>query len=157
MFTKVTKFSRHDSFVQQRRNQDSGKIKNEVDRYLNEPPEDIDTTNVDDFDILKWWMVNSVKYKVLSCIARDVLAVSVTTVASEAAFSIGGRILDPFRSSLSPKTVEALICLKNWLSESHQPIIVMEYMDEQEVLETSENLETGNYIILKFVTILLIL
>jgi hypothetical protein len=37
------------------------------------------------------------------------------TVISESAFSIGGRILDPFMSLLSPLTVEALICTQNWL------------------------------------------
>ncbi|XP_062083574.1 uncharacterized protein LOC133789931 [Humulus lupulus] len=74
--------------------------------------------------------------------ARDVLAIPVTTVASEAAFSIGGRILDPFRSSLSPRMVEALICLNNWWSGSHQPIITREYMEEEEALQTSEYLES---------------
>ncbi|KAJ4797020.1 HAT dimerization [Rhynchospora pubera] len=43
---------------------------------------------------------------------------SVSTVPSESAFSTGGRILDPFRSSLSPKTVEALVCGQNWLRSS---------------------------------------
>ena len=32
------------------------------------------------FDILGWWKLNSEKYKVLSAIARDVLAVPVTIV-----------------------------------------------------------------------------
>ncbi|XP_062103349.1 uncharacterized protein LOC133814398 [Humulus lupulus] len=74
--------------------------------------------------------------------ARDLLAIPVTTVAFEAAFSTGGRILDTFRSSLSPRMVEALICLKNGWSDSHQPIIVRDYMDEAEVLQTSDDLES---------------
>jgi hypothetical protein len=39
------------------------------------------------------------------CLKWDVLAVSVSTVAPKSAFSTGGRILDPFRSSLSSDMV----------------------------------------------------
>lgn len=62
-----------------------------------------------------WWKSNSSKYRILSLIARDVLAVPVSTVASESCFSTSGRVLDVFRSSLSPKMAEALICSQNWL------------------------------------------
>ena len=93
--------------MQQRISQDGRISKNEVDRYLIETFEDING----DLDILAWWKVNSNKYKVLSLIARDIMAM--TTVVFESAFSIVGRILDPFRSSLSCKMVEALICLRN--------------------------------------------
>ena len=87
-------------------------IKNEVDRCLLEPSEDPCDTK---FDILEWLKVNPSKYQNLSHFARDVFAILVSTVSSESTFSTGGRILDPFPSSLHPKTVEALICSQNWL------------------------------------------
>jgi hypothetical protein len=59
---------------------------------------------IKDFDILGWWKVNGIKYPILAEIARDVLAIPISTVASESAFSTGGRVLDCFRSSLSSLT-----------------------------------------------------
>jgi hypothetical protein len=88
--------------------------KSEIDQYY---LEDVEKRSPN-FDILNWWKVNSTKFLILSKIARDVLAIPVTTVASESAFSTGGRVLDPFRSSLAPKTVEALVCTQNWLRSS---------------------------------------
>ena len=55
-----------------------------LDRYLLEPSEDPD---VEYFDILMWWKMNSSRYQVISQIARDVLAIPVSTVASESTFS----------------------------------------------------------------------
>ncbi|KAJ3697371.1 hypothetical protein LUZ61_001076 [Rhynchospora tenuis] len=83
--------------------------KSEVTMYLAEPCDNGDERS---FDILAWWKVNASRYPILSLIAKDVLAMSVSTVPSESAFSTGGRILDPFRSSLSPKTVETLVLCK---------------------------------------------
>jgi hypothetical protein len=77
--------------------------RSEVDQYLLDECE----ANIIDFDILNWWKVNTPKYPTLAAIARDVLAIPISTVASESAFSNGGRVLDTFRSSLSPLTVEA--------------------------------------------------
>ena len=70
------------------------------------------------FDSLLWCKVNSSKYPILSQIARDVLAIPVSTVASESAFSTGGRILDEYKSSMTPDMVEALILTQNWLWSS---------------------------------------
>lgn len=110
---------------------DSSNIKSEVDKYLLESCEDFD----DNFDILAWWKVNSPRYRVLSRVARHVLAISVSTVASESAFSTAGRVLDPFRSSLSPLMVEALICGQNWLRPSSTPICLRAAMDDVEEFE----------------------
>ncbi len=83
---------------------------NELDKYLAENCKGRKDVN---FDILLWWKANSSRYQVLSKMALDVLAVPVSTVASESAFSIGGRILDPFRSSLSLDMVQVLIFSQN--------------------------------------------
>uniref|UniRef100_A0A8R7TWZ3 HAT C-terminal dimerisation domain-containing protein n=1 Tax=Triticum urartu TaxID=4572 RepID=A0A8R7TWZ3_TRIUA len=50
--------------------------------------------------------------------ACDVLVVPVSTVASEWAFSTSGRILNEFRTSLTPFMVQALICAQDWLRGS---------------------------------------
>ena len=47
--------------------------------------------------------------------ARDFLAIPLSTVPSESAFSLGGRILGKSRSSLTPEMLEALVCGKDWL------------------------------------------
>jgi hypothetical protein len=78
------------------------------------------------------------KYKV----AQHVLVISVSTVVSEAAFSTGGRILDPFRSSLSPSTVQALVCCQNWLSLAPIPINIRTFMD---YIENYEMIESDNF------------
>ena len=49
-----------------------------------------------------------------SQLTRDVLTIPVSTVSSESAFSMAGRILDERRSRLTSEMVEVLICLKDW-------------------------------------------
>ena len=104
--------------------------KSEVEKYLQEALVDMDDEK---FDLLSWWNVHSSRFKILSLIARDVLAIPVSTVASESAFSTGGRTISPYRSSLSSKTVQSLICTQNWIRSS--PIInIQESLDEIEAL-----------------------
>nr|XP_009792657.1 PREDICTED: uncharacterized protein LOC104239667 [Nicotiana sylvestris] len=69
-------------------------------------------------------------------LARDVLAIPISSVASECVFSTGGHILDSFRSSLTPKWEQALICVQDWFREEKNPISVeedLEYLEELEL------------------------
>ncbi|XP_031099749.1 zinc finger BED domain-containing protein DAYSLEEPER-like [Ipomoea triloba] len=75
------------------------------------------------------------RFPVLSKMARDLLVVPISTVASESAFSTSGRELDSFRSSLTPKIVEALVCAQDWLRLANQPISVKENIDDVERIE----------------------
>ncbi|XP_055961844.1 zinc finger BED domain-containing protein RICESLEEPER 2-like [Mercurialis annua] len=108
-----------------------GSKKSELDIYLSEAV----APNDGNFDILRWWKYNSQRFPVLSRIARDVLAVPVSTVASESAFSTGGRVLDDFRSCLTPKIVEALICTQDWLRDPSKPVSIEQTLEELEELE----------------------
>ena len=109
--------------------------KTELEVYLSEAP----INDNDDFDVLKWWKLNGVRFPTLSKLARDILAVPISTVASESTFSTSGRVLDCFRSSLTPKIVQALVCTQDWLRGPSQPISI------EENLEDLENFENGMY------------
>ncbi|PON36338.1 Ribonuclease H-like domain containing protein [Trema orientale] len=55
------------------------------------------------------------RYPDLAAIARDILSIPVSIVASEASFSVWVYVLDLYHSTLKADTVEAIICMKDWL------------------------------------------
>ncbi|KAL2937171.1 putative AC9 transposase [Bienertia sinuspersici] len=57
------------------------------------------------FDNLEYWKSQSVSFPVISRIAKDVLAVPITSVGAESSFSMGGRVLTKYRSSLHTDNV----------------------------------------------------
>ncbi|KAI3740220.1 hypothetical protein L2E82_30644 [Cichorium intybus] len=67
--------------------------------------------------------------------ARDILAIPVSTVASESVFSTSGRVLDTFRSSLTAKVIEALICTQDWFLHSSSNPGVEEDFERLTLLE----------------------
>lgn len=112
-------------------NSESNVKKTEVDKYLAEEREPMDTN----FDILNWWRVQQCRYPTLAKMARDMLAIPVSTVASESAFSTGGRVLDSFRTNLTPRMVEALVCSRDWIRASRTPISIADTFLELEKME----------------------
>ena len=100
-----------DKFISQKKKAKNSHGKTELDHYLEE---DV-LPRTADFNILWWWRLNGLKYPTLQAIAKDILAIPATTVASEYAFSTSGQILSPHRSRLHWTTLEALICTRSWL------------------------------------------
>ncbi|KAK1408626.1 hypothetical protein QVD17_40557 [Tagetes erecta] len=91
--------------------------KSEIEVYLEEGVlQGNDKVNL---NVLDWWNTHKLKYRVLSTMASDILAVPISTVASEATFSAGGRVIDPFRSTLAPSTVEMLLCGGDWIRQKY--------------------------------------
>lgn len=105
----------------------SQQMKSELDRYL----EDSLLPRVQDFDLLGWWKLNKFKYPTLSKMARDILSISVSTLPPDSVFITKKKKMDPYRSSLRPETVEAMICSKDWmqygLTEASNALVRMEY------------------------------
>ncbi|PNX83382.1 HAT family dimerization domain-containing protein, partial [Trifolium pratense] len=81
----------------------------------------------------------AVEYPILSQLVRDIMPTPVSTVASESAFSTGGRVLEVYRSSLKPDMAEALICTQNWLRPSFYQFKAIKFDEECEICEDALN------------------
>jgi hypothetical protein len=84
----------------------------ELDMYLQEATIAVDSPL---FDIFNWWKVNSLRFPTLAVLAKTILMVPMTSISSESAFSMSGRILSDYQSRLKPDTLEALVCGQDWI------------------------------------------
>ncbi|KAA8532298.1 hypothetical protein F0562_032331 [Nyssa sinensis] len=92
--------------------------KSKVDEYLETPV----VPRRENFDILQWWKLHSGKFPILAKMARDVLAVPATTIASEVACSVGGRVVDESCASLLSEVVEALVTTNDWIASRKKSV-----------------------------------
>ena len=95
-----------------------------------------------ELDVLEFWHGSSMRYPELSLMARDLLTIPVSTVASESAFSLGGKTISPTRSALKPKTVQALVCLQDWRRADYDATLVVDNdsnSDEEGAYEDEED------------------
>ena len=104
-YKSLTKWiSEFTSFV----NVGNEEVNDELNTYLGEK---LVPFNVEEkFDVLAWWKVNGGNYSILSQITRDILAIPITNIASESAFTTSGRFVSPYRNRLHPSTLEDLMC-----------------------------------------------
>lgn len=72
--------------------------KSELDMYFAEPA--LNFEHYENLDVLQWWKDSCHRFLDLSLMARDLLGIPITTVASESAFSIGSIILNKYRNRL---------------------------------------------------------
>lgn len=108
----IESLSEFDVFIlQSKRSKTIDYGKAELDHYLSEEV----LPRTPGFDVLNWWRSHVPKYPVLQLMARDLLSIPVSTVASESAFSASGRLVSPHRSRLHPDTMKALMCAQSWL------------------------------------------
>ena len=95
-------------------------LKTDLDIYLEKDvfilENDVNEKDIDPkFEALAWWKANNLKYCVFSKMARDILTVPMSSVASKFAFSAGGRVIEPHRASMSTEIVEMLLCGLDWV------------------------------------------
>jgi len=90
-------------------------MKTKLDDYLEE--DNLSVTQK--FDILSWWKTNGLKFLALQAIARDVLAISITTVAFEYAFNTSGQILTSHPSWFHHIIIKVLMCTRSWIWNSN--------------------------------------
>lgn len=86
-------------------------------------------------DILEFWKSRACHYPVMVAMARDLLTVQASIVASESAFSFSDRVLNEKRSRLSPQSMELCIFFKDHLDASRR------IQDKRDIEETSEESE----------------
>jgi hypothetical protein len=103
-------FDIFDKFLSEEPQHCSTYVRTKLDLYLEEPT----LPRTQELDIIHWWQYAGVKYPTLRRIAPDIMAIPVTTMASESVFSTGGRVTSLHRSRLAPKIVEGLMCMQAW-------------------------------------------
>uniref|UniRef100_A0A7N2MT18 BED-type domain-containing protein n=1 Tax=Quercus lobata TaxID=97700 RepID=A0A7N2MT18_QUELO len=88
----------------------SKRQRTELEKYLQGPLQPDE-----EFDILGWWHTKSQDSPTLWTMARDILAIPMSTSTSNSAFCIETMTLDPIFNDLDPDIIEALFCGKDWL------------------------------------------
>ena len=82
----------------------------ELKQYLKEP-----TSAIRELDILGWWHTNGQKFPTLWRMARDILAIPMSTSISNSAFCIEPMTINSIFNGFDPDIIEASTCGGDWL------------------------------------------
>ncbi|XVF37640.1 hypothetical protein REPUB_Repub20aG0027000 [Reevesia pubescens] len=94
--------------------------KPELDKYLQEPR----ISWPMEFDVICWWCKHASSFPILGRMARDFLAIPISSIISGSSFD-EKVVENPIFKGLNPEIIEAMICGKDWL-ESPKEISHME-------------------------------
>ena len=136
----MSKFKRYKKEISIKEN------KSKLDRFLNEE----DVKDDSDFNVLIWWKLNSHRFPILSHITRDVLTAPISTAVFKSAFRFDGHMLDTYRSSLTPKLAQALICTQDWLHKSSCFDVILDDLVELEKVDLDKNLSNWRFYLFQF-------
>ncbi|KAL2893325.1 putative AC transposase [Bienertia sinuspersici] len=108
-------------------------------------------------DILEYWQSQLAFFPVVSRNAKDILTVSITSVAAKSSLNMGGRVLTKYRSSLRTNNVEAFVTNQNWLVGYLKQDEVQDYFEVmKEVILDDINLDWVSFILIIFPPIIFI-
>ena len=104
------------------------------------------------FNPVLWWKENAHSFPILSAMAKDVLAIPISSVASESAFSQGRQQLGDHRHSLANTSLEVLVCLRDWIRAERRnqgrggidPSEDMEVIGIEEILKSGPNTDPNS-------------
>ncbi|GKA59112.1 zinc finger BED domain-containing protein RICESLEEPER 2 [Tanacetum coccineum] len=98
------------------------------------------------FHILAWWKGRESQFPVLAAMARDLLSVQASTIASESTFSTSGRVVSIRRTRLTPASLDMCIFLKDHLDAAERIQHISSLKDGLEYEEQLHGVEveTGN-------------
>lgn len=86
-------------------------LADELEKYSNLPLSLAKVT-----DILGYWKSQETELPCMSKMARDIFAIQTTSVAVERDNAAGADFVTPNRCSLTEKTIQASMCLRNWFN-----------------------------------------
>jgi hypothetical protein len=85
-------------------------VEQEVDRWLGKGCMKFDT------NVYNWFQQNKQSFPRIAKAALCFLPIQASSVASERTFSWGGQLVTSMRHTLNDTTLQALVCLKSWLT-----------------------------------------
>jgi len=100
-----------------------------------------DTSFPEEFDILKWWRAHQADFPLLAQMARDYLAIPVSSASSERLFSACGNILTSHRQNLGSEKFSKMIFAQQNMEQLKHTIIKWETKrsDDQPELERMDS------------------